>query len=352
MDIERFLKRQAPVINRELERILPRRLSRSWVVKALGRPELAFDAETVTQAVSRPAWDLLDRGGKRWRPALLVLCCEAVGGSRKKALKFAAIPELVHNGTLIVDDVEDGSVKRRGKPAVHVKFGLDLALNAGNTLYYLPLYPLFHGSSGLNVKVKSSVYDVYCEQMLKLSFGQAMDIYWHNGKKKDVSEADYLQMCEYKTGALACMAAKLGAILGGGTAKQVKVLGRFAATAGVAFQIQDDVLNLRPSTGWGKDRGEDIVEGKRSLVFIHAVKHSPPVARRRLLTIIQAKRKSPASIREAIRLIAASGAFEYAAKRASALVKSSWAKVEKSLPASPAKETLRAFADYLIERKL
>lgn len=352
MTIERLLKKQAPVIDREIERLLPRVLSKAWLRKALGPAAFSYDPRTCTNAVSKPVWDLLDRGGKRWRPALFLLCCEAVGGNKRRALKFAALPELMHNGSLIVDDVEDGSMVRRGQPAVHVKFGQDLAVNAGNTLYYLPLYPLFRGLSGFDAGTRARVYDVICEEMCRLSFGQAMDIYWHRGLKPNVSEADYLQMCDYKTGALAAMAAKLGALLGEGSVRQVEALGRFARTIGIAFQIQDDILNLKPSEGWGKEVGEDIVEGKRSLVALYALKHASKSDRRRLLRILDAKRKSKAMVREAIRLIEGTGALDYASLVAAALVSESWRKVDKLLRPSKAKDSLRAFADYLILRKI
>ncbi len=352
MDIKTLLNKEAGVIDREISRILPRQLSRAWIAKAAGRAAFAYDAATCTNAIATPVWDLLSRGGKRWRPVLLVLCCEAVGGSRKKALKFAPIPELMHNGTLIVDDVEDGSLLRRGKPAVHVKFGVDLGINAGNTLYFLPLFPLFRNLSSLDAKTKAQMYDVVCGEMFRLSLGQAMDIYWHRGLKKNVSEADYLQMCDYKTGALAGMAAKLGALVGKGTPRQVEALGRFASTIGIAFQIQDDILNLNPSKGWGKDLGEDIAEGKRSLVLLRALKRLPKAKRKRLMAIVDAKKKSNAQIRAAIRLIAETDAFDYAAGVAASLVEASWRNVERVLSKSKAKEKLRAFADYLITRKI
>ena len=352
MSIETLLKKESRIIDRAIERTIPRRLTTAWLFRALGRASFVRDARTCTESISKPVWNLLDRGGKRWRPALLLLCCEALGGSRKKALKFVAIPELAHNGSLIVDDVEDSSLMRRGKPALHVLFGQDLAINAGNTLYFLPLYPLFRNASGLDTKTKLKAYDVFCEEMLKLSFGQAMDIYWHKGKKRNVSEADYLQMCDYKTGALACMAAKLGAVLAKGTSHQIEALGRFAGTIGVAFQIQDDILNLKPSKGWGKEFGEDIREGKRSLVLLRSLKCLAPADRKKLLKIVDAKKKSGTQVRQAIRLIAQTDAFDYASFVAAALVDTSWREVERLLPASKAKESLRLFADYLITRRI
>ena len=143
---------------------------------------------------------------------MLLLCCEAVGGSRKKALPYTVLPELAHNGTIIVDDVEDSSPLRRGKPTLHLLYGMDVAVNAGNLLYFLPLALLFNKKQKLPEKTIVKLYNVFAEEMLRLSFGQATDIYWHHGKKSKITENQYLQMCVFKTGSLARMAAKSGAI--------------------------------------------------------------------------------------------------------------------------------------------
>src|SRR3989344_3140521 len=208
MDFEVYLEKSAAEINTELKKFFPKKISKNWVLKNLSREEFGFDIEAYQKSVVDPIWDFLDRGGKRWRPALLLLCCEAVGGSRKKALPFAVLPELAHNGTIIVDDVEDSSPLRRGKPTLHLLYGIDVAVNAGNLLYFLPLALLFSGKKKLPEKTKVRLYNVFAEEMLRLSFGQATDIYWHHGKKNKITENQYLQMCVFKTGSLARMAAK------------------------------------------------------------------------------------------------------------------------------------------------
>ncbi|NIV44480.1 MAG: polyprenyl synthetase family protein, partial [Gammaproteobacteria bacterium] len=94
------------------------------------------------QAIAQPMWDFLERGGKRWRPALFLLVIEALGEDSEKFLDFAIIPEVIHNGTIMVDDVEDDSTFRRGKPCTHRIFGIDIAVNTGNAMYFLPLLTL------------------------------------------------------------------------------------------------------------------------------------------------------------------------------------------------------------------
>jgi geranylgeranyl pyrophosphate synthase len=354
LDIEQFLKEKAAEINKELELFLPRSPTKEWLDFAAGKPSYCHDIRTTKDAVTVPVWDFLDRGGKRWRPALMLLSCGAVGGSPEAIKEFVVMPELIHTGTIIVDDVEDNSLLRRGKPTLHRIYGKDIAVNAGNMLYFLPLRVLdrfMEKEKGFGSKALK-IYSVYAEEMVKLSLGQAMDISWHRGGAKDVTEEQYLQMCVYKTGSLAKFSAELGAILGNASEKQVRLLGRFAASIGVAFQIQDDILNIAPSEGWGKETGDDINEGKRTLLVIRALKKSPEKKAARLLAILDSHTEKKEEIEEAISIIRESGAVEYTREKAKSIVEDSWKELKGAIKDSPEKESLRDFANYLIERRI
>ncbi|MBU1940100.1 polyprenyl synthetase family protein, partial [Candidatus Micrarchaeota archaeon] len=228
----------------------------------------------------------------------------------------------------------------------------DLAINDANLLYFLPTVLLYRNTKNLGDKMRVKIYDVYSEEMLRLSFGQAMDIYWHNGKGGEISEKQYLQMCHYKTGTLASFAAKLGAILAGADGKKVQALGDFAATIGTGFQIQDDILNLFPSKGWGKETGEDIAEGKRSLLAIHALAHAPKAESARLLEILNSRQNTKDEIKGAIKIIKTQGSADYARKTAADLVSDAWNRLNPVIDESESKAKLKEFADYLINRKL
>lgn len=347
--MEEFLKKQAKKIDKEIEKFFPRKISSKWVKKYFEKIEFVFDWQTVDSSVVVPVWDFLARGGKRWRPALMLLCCGAVGGKEIDALPFTVIPELAHSGSLVADDIEDNSDIRRGKPALHKLYGLDLAVNVSSLLYFLPMLRLLEKSS-LREKQKILLYEVFVAELVKLSFGQAMDIYWHQGKKSVVSEKEYLQMCVYKTGTLARLAAKFGAIIGGGSKTQIDALGDFGSTIGVAFQIRDDILNLSSAKNLGKEFGEDIKEGKRSLLVIHALNNSSKAGVQRLLEILNGHTSDESEIREAISIIEKAGSFGYAKKTAANLVKGSWKKLGKKIPDSHSKKMLREFADFLVER--
>ncbi|MDO8427978.1 MAG: polyprenyl synthetase family protein [Candidatus Diapherotrites archaeon] len=353
VDIKHELKKLKPKIDQEMQKILPKKISNAWLNTALGKPVYKYHSETITEEVSKPIWDLLNRGGKRWRPALMIWCCTAVGGTEKKALPFTPIPEMVHNGTLVADDIEDGSEVRRGKPALHKLFGMDTAINDSNTLYFLPMIPVYRNLKKLSEKQQVQIYNVFVEEMLRVSLGQAMDIHWHKGKKTNLSEEHYLQMCLCKTGVLARMSAMIGGILGNGTKKQINALGEFAQSIGVGFQIQDDILNLVPESGeWGKTIGEDITEGKRTLLVLRALKKLNEKERKELIEILNSHTRFPNEIKRGIDLIQKTDAIEYAKGKAEEIVLGSWKKVDKELKESKAKQKLKALAEYSVQRKI
>lgn len=246
MDIEKFLEQKAPLIDNAIEKYIPRKFNKNAVLFKVNPPIYSYGLEPLNKAIADPIWDMLDRGGKRWRPALFLLICEALGKESDYCLDFSIIPEVIHNGTLVIDDIEDSSELRRGKPCIYKIFEMDIAVNAGNAMYYLPLLPLMSQRENLSSEVQRDVYEVYVQEMINLSIGQAMDIAWHRGiaNADDLSEEDYLQMCAYKTGTLARMAAKIAAVLSGAESPLVERLGRFAESIGVAFQMQDDILDL------------------------------------------------------------------------------------------------------------
>ncbi|MCL6578443.1 MAG: polyprenyl synthetase family protein [Candidatus Bathyarchaeota archaeon] len=356
MDIEKFLEEKATLIDKVIEKYIPRKFSKDSAVFRLNPPNYAYNLDALNKAVAEPIWEFLDRGGKRWRPALFLLICEALGKKSEDFVDFAIIPEVVHNGTLMVDDIEDASELRRGKPCTYKIYGLDIAINAGNSMYYLPLMPLIEKKAKMPPQKLCKVYEIYVQEMISLSLGQAMDIAWHRGlaNADEIDEKGYLQMCAYKTGTLARMAAKIAAVLADANEELVEKLGFFAESIGIAFQIQDDILDLTSGEFAKKKggRGQDITEGKRSLIVIHTLKVANNKDRNRLIEILNMHTSNQKLVEEAISIMEKYDSINYAKNLAKEMVKNSWKKVEKLLPASDAKEKLNAFAKFLIERKL
>lgn len=140
--IERILKQKAELIDCYIEKYVPREFREDSLILRICPPRAKLDLNALNNAVAKPFWDFMDRGGKRWRPALFILVCDALGGGSEKYLDFATIPEIVHNGTLIADDIEDSSKLRRGKPCTYELFGDDVAINLSNVMYFLPMLAL------------------------------------------------------------------------------------------------------------------------------------------------------------------------------------------------------------------
>jgi geranylgeranyl pyrophosphate synthase len=356
VDIEKFLAEKAPLIDKTIEKYLPRKYTKNAVLFQVDPPKYCCNVETIDRAIADPIWDMLDRGGKRWRPALFLLICEALGKSQDFCLDFAIIPEVVHNGTLVIDDIEDSSEVRRGKPCTYKIFGIDIAVNAGNAMYYLPLVPLMEQKNRLPAEKLRDIYEIYVQEMINLSIGQAMDIAWHRGlaNADEIIESDYLQMCAYKTGTLARMAAKIAAVLSDADEKLVKKLGTFAESIGVAFQMQDDILDLTGSEFAKKKGGlgQDITEGKRTLMVIRTLKTAAPQERKRLIEILNMHTSNQKLRDEAIAIMQKNNAFDYVKKKADAMVEVSWREVDKLLKPSEGKEKLKAFAEFLIKRSI
>ena len=355
VDALKAIAKRKPMIEAAIERAIPRRFDERSLRAVAGKPRYAFDARTATRALSEPIWDLLDRGGKRWRPALLLMTAEAVGGKRgmSKAKNLVVLSEVIHEGSLLTDDVEDSSELRRGKPCIHKIYGVDVAVNAGNAMYFLPLRVLLENKAGFDDKTLLRLYETYARELTNIHFGQALDIAWHKGWGTTPSEAQYLQMCAFKTGTLARLSAKLGAIAAGGSEAQVEALGAFAEAVGVAFQIQDDVLNVS-SASFGKLKGfgEDIHEGKRTLMVIRAFKVLPKNKARRLRALLDSHPRDSRRIREAIALLSEAKAPGYAQGKAREIVRAAWRGADRVLKPGKAKGELRALADFLVEREL
>jgi geranylgeranyl pyrophosphate synthase len=356
LGLDEFLEENASAVNKVIEKYIPRTLTKKAILFSVSEPRYAYNLKALNRAIADPIWEFLDRGGKRWRPALFLLVCKALGKKSTGFIDFAIIPEVVHNGTLMVDDIEDSSEYRRGKPCTYKMFGLDIAINAGNAMYYLPLLPLLENRDKVSPKKLAQVYEVYAQEMINLSLGQAMDIAWHRGlaNADETSEKDYLQMCAYKTGTLARMAAKIAAVLCDADEQLVEKLGHFAESLGIAFQMKDDVLDLTSAQFTEKKggRGQDITEGKRSLAVIHTFKVSNATDRKRLIEILNMHTSKQKLRDEAIAIMEKYDSIEYAKRFARRIVETSWEEAEQLLPYSEAKEKLKAFAEFLSERRI
>jgi len=211
---------------------------------------------------------LLAAGGKRLRPAVVMLAADAVKpGSSYDIMQAALALELTHTFTLIHDDIMDDDSLRRGVQTVHTKWDMPTGILAGDVLYARAFEFICLSNADGTAKVRAvSMLARACADICE---GQHMDMSFE--KRDDVSEYEYMEMVKKKTGVLYAAAAGIGAILGGGNAQQTKTLYNFGLNTGIAFQIQDDLIDLlTPSEKSGKDRASDLREGKQTLIMIKA----------------------------------------------------------------------------------
>jgi len=277
----------------------------------------AMKDSALCETIFTPGMDIISRGGKRWRPLLMTLVCETLGGG-DNAIPLAPLVEFSHNASLIHDDIEDNSDERRGKPAIHKIYGVDTAINSGSFLYFLSLCCI-ENYKGEN---KHWIYKLWAEYMRKLHLGQAMDISWHRDTKFIPVIKDYYVMCGLKTGALARLAVELGVFAAGGPIETGLQLSEAAEKLGIGFQILDDVKNL--TTGIpGKKRGDDIVEGKKSLPVIIYLNRYPEKREQIFSFFDRAKTNGSAApeIEEMIETLTTAGVLQEAQEMAQSLIK-------------------------------
>jgi len=486
-----YLQKTKREVDRLIEKYLPKKVSKDWLKRICGKTNYSFSKNAIQKAILDPIWDFLERGGKRWRPALFLLTLEALGKKPEKYKDFSIIPEILHEGclpketlilksngnlvpiskikkgdeilnskdgktlkkdfvvekkftgvkkifllkagkekilatknhpfltktknkffwkkleelkrgdevlifkrrikkekvnsiaffgeskvydlmvknshnffannflvhnSLIVDDIEDRAETRRGKLALHRIFGEDVALNAGNFLYFLPIYILKENKKKIKEKVYEKILEIYLEEMEKLHFGQGTDIFWHRGGKEKISEKMYFQMTAFKTGCMARLSMKLAGALAEKDGIFLEKIGKIGELTGIAFQIQDDILDLtlkgKEREKFGKSFGNDIEEGKRSLIVILSLKKLPQKKKKRLIKILDKKGNTISEKKEAIKLMEKCGAIFEAKKIAESLKEKVEKDIEKIFKKSKARELLKQLVSFLISRKI
>lgn len=309
------------------------------------------DADTEPQSLYRASRQIIDAGGKRLRPFMVLKCCKLINGNEKDAIPTASALELLHTFTLIHDDIMDQDEKRRGVPTVHTTYGVPIAIVAGDLLFAKVYEAITAYTDTKNVKPKRllQVMKEISEATIALCEGQTRDMMFED--KETVSEEEYLEMIKGKTAALFEVSARCGGVLGGGTKKQVERLGKFGHFSGMAFQIIDDVLALTADEKvLKKPVGNDIREGKRTLMVVYALKKAKAGQRKQILETLGNKDASAEQIRETIKLIDSLGAIVYAKRLAEKYI----SKAKKALsvfPESDDREDLLSLSDLIFDRQ-
>lgn len=359
--LDEFFTAVGKEVRRSTAAVLPLEPSHAELRELIASEELAHymdgvDPASMAKTLIAPIREMVDRGGKSWRSYAALACCDVVGGDSRKFSQWLAMPELMHVGSLIIDDVQDRSTVRRGGPTCHVVHGEPIAINSGTAAYFLTQHLL--QSDELTDKERLRIYDLYFAAMRAGHAGQAIDLGGmaelmpHAVVTGDCAEleARILACHRLKTAAPAGCLARMGAVAGGGTDAQIAAVGEFFEAVGLAFQIMDDVLNLRGFAGGLKQRGEDISNGTVTLPVAMAMGRLVPERRAWLWQTVASKPQDELTVAAAVELIQTCGALDASVALARGLVEAGWAKAEPLLDPSLARVMLRAFGWYVLER--
>ncbi len=304
----------------------------------------------------KPIIDLLGRGGKRLRLSLCLMACELVGGEIEKALPTAIGIELFHNFSLAHDDIEDDSKLRRGEPALHVKYGVPIAVNAGDGLYALCYEALKENKGLLGVERAWKIFEEIAELCVVLAEGQAMDLAFKEGR--EMSESEVIETLRKKTAKLFAVSAKSGAIAGGAPYETAEDLGGAWEDIGIAFQIRDDILNVvGEEEKYGKRIGEDIAEGKPTLLLINCLEHCEAREKETIYECFHNYDK--AKIEAVVNLFKKYGSIDYSEEIAMQYLRRGTDKIRKMDIKGEAegkrgeeiKEKMVALAEYFVDRE-
>ena len=236
------------------------------------------------------------RGGKMLRPTLCIAAAKAFGATAEDAVASAVSIELLHNALLIHDDIEDGSDRRRGTPTLHALHGVPLALNAGDALGLLSLHPLKANVRRLGISLALKIFEETERMALHTTEGQAMELGWCRDNRTNLGDEDYLTMVLKKTCWLTAIhPLRVGCLIGTRDSRWLEPLIRLGFFFGAAFQIQDDLLNLEATPAYGKELNGDLLEGKRTLMLIHALRESTAADRARLERLLAKQRNKRTS---------------------------------------------------------
>ncbi|MGZ4149698.1 MAG: polyprenyl synthetase family protein [Acidimicrobiia bacterium] len=307
--------------------------------------------------LSAPLEDYPARAGKALRPSLCLAACEAFGGPVAAAVPSALAIELLHNAFLVHDDIEDGSELRRGEETLHRRYGMPLALNAGDGLALHAVGALRANVELLGPRLADRVTAEFEFMSHQTVAGQALELGWRRDNRLDLVPDDYLDLimkktCWYTT----VLPLRVGALVGSSGTADLEPMIDFGFHLGAAFQIRDDILNLVGDPGeYGKERLGDLREGKRTLMLIHLVAAADPVDRRwvEACLALDATQRSEADIQRLFDLMQAYGSIAFASEFAAGVTRSAEARLDRAfagVPDSTARRFVGRLVPYMVER--
>lgn len=267
---------------RQLEKFLPRFSTPTFLQRVCQVDgHLDVDHAALDLGIFSPLWSMMDRGGKGWRSTWLTTCYYALGGDdlSEQVRQLLPVTELLHTGSLVIDDLQDGSLLRRGRPTLHCEVGVDVAINAGCICYFLPLL-IVEELEGIDESQRARIYAIVANAMRQGHFGQAMDLMWSKGRFDvasklgdfETTRAQLIEQYRLKSGCQLEAIARIAGVIAKAPIEWIEAVAKYSRTFGVVFQIIDDVIGIRDGRHTlGKDEGEDIRNGKLNMVLLYAL---------------------------------------------------------------------------------
>ena len=380
MDFIDYLTSVRPRVEKELDAGLPIPVSQRHLQEA-EPPTCNSIVADLNTYLYQPLRGFSATGGKRGRPALVLLATQAVHGNVEAALPVACAIEDFQSAALIHDDIADKSELRRGEPCLYRRLGTGLAINVGDAALVHTIGRICHGNM-YDETTRLRLIDTLISMQERTLEGQALDLGWTQENRWDITPDEYLFMATSKTAYYSAAYPLLcGAIVGGGTAEQRSALKAFGLKAGLAFQLQDDLLNLvGDAKTQGKDFRSDITEGKRTLLVVKAIevllanaegnakdsakanaesnaKSSTPGAAaakasyKKLISLLSSKTNDPILLEEAVELIVSTGAVDDVRTYAQTLIAEAKGYLEEAPFDAEARDTLLSMADFFVNRE-
>lgn len=297
------------------------------------------------KSLYEPCQYILNSGGKRLRPLLVLLSAQAVGGKFKDAYNAALAVEIFHNFTLVHDDIMDNADKRRGRPTLHVRNDLSTAILAGDNLIGVAYNLLIKDDKNVSI----SIVKKFTKALVEVCEGQSYDKDFE--LKKIVTIDEYKTMIKKKTAVLLELCCSIGAEIGGGTKEEVKALESYANNLGMAFQLQDDLLDIQADEkDFGKQIGRDLMEGKKTFLFLKALEKSKGETKKDLEKVITNKGIKKEEVNKYYEIYKNLGVIEDTEKEVAAFTNKALKSLQK-LKEKKKIEILEYLASDLLKRK-
>lgn len=292
---------------------------------------------------------LIEHGGKRLRPYMVIKSCELLGGTAKQALPAAASVEMIHNFTLVHDDIMDNDEMRHGVPTVHTKFGIPVGILAGDVLFS-KAFEIISSEPRTTKEVSLALVSKLSQACVDVCEGQILDIRMAQSKKIP-TESQYIKMIEKKTSALFEVSCAMGAICANTKRKDVSNLSSFGKNLGVAFQIIDDLIGIIGNSKITKKPvGNDIREGKKSLPILLAINKAKGGNKEKILDAFGNTSISKEELESVVKIISSMGIESIVRKKA--MQYSDAAKKSLSCYDGQAKKELISLLEFVVERSL